>query len=64
MVDLFAIILYNIYIQLGNINTQRRQVMSIPAVKDTTAQIVKRISNSNNGYTFTYDRNALEATLN
>ena len=38
--------------------------MSIPAVRDTTANIIKRIENSNNGYTFTYDRNAMEATLN
>ena len=38
--------------------------MSIPAAKDTTAHIIKRIANSNNGYTFTYDRNAMEATLN
>ena len=38
--------------------------MSIPAANDTTANIVKRIANSNNGYTFTYDRNAMEATLN
>ena len=38
--------------------------MSIPAANDTTAAIVKRIANSNNGYTFTYDRNAMESTLN
>ena len=38
--------------------------MSIPAANDTTAAIIKRIANSNNGYTFTYDRNAMEATLN
>ena len=38
--------------------------MSIPAANDTTANIIKRIANSNNGYTFTYDRNAMEATLN
>ena len=38
--------------------------MGIPAAKDTTAHIRKRIENSNNGYTFTYDRNAMEATLN
>ena len=38
--------------------------MSIPANNDTTAAIIKRIKNSNNGYTFCYDRNAMEATLN
>ncbi len=38
--------------------------MSIPANNDTTAAIIKRIDNSNNGYTFTFDRNAMEATLN
>ena len=38
--------------------------MSIPAANDTTTAIIKRIANSNNGYTFTYDRNAMEATLN
>ena len=38
--------------------------MSIPAANDTTAAIIKRIANSNNGYTFCYDRNAMEATLN
>ena len=38
--------------------------MSIPAANDTTAAIIKRIKNSNNGYTFTFDRNAMEATLN
>ena len=38
--------------------------MSIPANNDTTAAIIKRIKNSNNGYTFTFDRNAMEATLN
>ena len=38
--------------------------MSIPAHSDTTAAIIKRIDNSNNGYTMTYCRNAMEATLN
>ena len=38
--------------------------MSIPAANDTTAAIIKRIKNSNNGYTFTFDRNAMEAALN
>ena len=38
--------------------------MSIPAANDTTAAIIKRIKNSNNGYTVTFDRNAMEATLN
>ena len=38
--------------------------MSIPAANDTTARIIRRVAGSNNGYTFTYDRNAMEATLN
>ena len=64
MVDLLVPSPYNIHIQLGNNDTTARQHMSIPANNDTTAAIIKRIANSNNQYTFTYDRNALEATLN
>ena len=37
--------------------------MSIP-VRDTVAAIAKRIENFNNGYTMTFDRNAVDACYN
>jgi hypothetical protein len=63
MVDLLVPSSYNIYIQLGNINTTARQHMSIP-VRDTVAAITERIERSNNSYTMTFDRNAVDACAN